>query len=143
MYIKNNNSSIHHTSTCMPAPARTRKTPEDELMNCGISNPVHISCWDCRYYYPRVDLDRDKNPEDEAQPGDCRRYPPVTDHGLRDTQANWAEFPMVMACDWCGEFAPRLSTHAIIGGNPTRCSEDGSDGGDGFLNRHGAEQAER
>lgn len=143
MYSKNNNSSIHQTGTCISFCLYANVTPTDELMNCGISNPVHISCWDCRYYYPRVDLDRDKNPEDEAQPGDCRRYPPVTDHGLRDTQANWAEFPMVMACDWCGEFASRLSAHAINGGNPARCNEDGSGGDDGFSNRHGAAQAER
>jgi|GEM_PF-3625373 len=52
-------------------------------------------------------MDRGQPPEHECQEGQCRRHPPVTDHGQRDSEVNYAVFPIVFADDWCGEFAPR------------------------------------
>lgn len=107
MNIYNNNSSIHQSSTCEHASARTRKGPLDELMKCGISNPPEPACWECRFFETSIGLDRDQPPADECQDGECRRHPPVTDHGRRDASVNYAEFPIVIACDWCGEFEQR------------------------------------
>ena len=109
MYNTNNNSSIHQTSTCMPAPARTHKSPPEELMNCGISNQHEPTCWDCRFFDTAPRLNRDQPPEEECQQGECRRHPPVTDHHNRDASVNYAVFPIVIACDWCGEFRPRAA----------------------------------
>ncbi len=91
----------------MPASARVRERPVDVLRYCGIQNGVEPSCWDCRFFAPPVGVDRIVQPSDECAAGDCRRLPPVIDHDQRDASANWAVFPLVMACDWCGEFAPR------------------------------------
>lgn len=110
MYKVNNNSSIHQTSTCMPSPARTRKAPAEELMNCGIPNQPEPSCWDCRFFEPPIGVDRDQPPAEECQRGECMRLPPVIDHGNRDADVNYAVFPIVIACDWCGEFQPRAAT---------------------------------
>ena len=109
MYKVNNNSSIHQTSTCMPASARTRKSPLEELMNCGIPNQPEPSCWDCRFFEPPIGVDRDQPPAEECQRGECTRLPPVIDHGNRNADVNYAVFPIVIACDWCGEFRPRAA----------------------------------
>ena len=79
-------------------------------MNCGISNQPEPSCWECQHFDPPPHLDRDQPPEEECQQGECLRYPPVTDHDHRDTQVNYAVFPIVIACDRCGEFSPRRPT---------------------------------
>ena len=108
----NNNTSIHHTPTRMPERTCTRERVDAVLMYCGITQPVIQSCWECRFFEPSVGVDRDLPPADECSAGDCRRHPPVTDHDQRDASANWAVFPLVMACDWCGEFASRPTTSA-------------------------------
>ena len=92
-------------------PARTRKQVRvtEELMYCGIPSQPEPSCWKFRFFEAHSLADRDGPPADECQSGDCRRHPPIIDHARRDAEANWAEFPMVMACDWCGEFAPRAA----------------------------------
>jgi hypothetical protein len=117
LYKVNNNSSIHQTSTCMPASARTRKSPLEELMNCGIPNQPEPSCWDCRFFEPPIGVDRDQPPAEECQRGECTRLPPVIDHGNRNADVNYAVFPIVIACDRCGEFSPRRPTLP-------RCRED-------------------
>ncbi|WP_068258924.1 hypothetical protein [Rubripirellula obstinata] len=81
-------------------------------MNCGIPNQPEPSCWDCRFFDTSPLLDRDQPPEEECEKGECRRLPPVCDHGNREASVNYAEFPIVIACDWCGEFAPRRNTPA-------------------------------
>lgn len=106
----NNNTSIHHTPTRMPERTCTRERVDAGLMYCGITQPVVPSCWECRYFEPSVGVDRSVPPSDECSAGACRRHPPVIDHHQRDASANWAVFPFVMACDWCGEFAPRSAT---------------------------------
>ncbi len=94
----------------MPTSARTRKGPADELMNCGITNAADPTCWDCRFYEPHLEVDRDQPSPHEGLEGDCQRYPPVTDHGRRDSRVNYADFPIVMESSWCGEFVPRAAT---------------------------------
>ena len=79
-------------------------------MNCGISNQPEPSCWECQHFDLPPHLDRDQPPEEECQQGECLRYPPVTDHDQRDAQVNYAVFPIVIACDRCGEFSPRRPT---------------------------------
>lgn len=107
MYNINNNSSIHQTCTRIPARTRTYASPADNLMFCGISNHAQPACCDCRFFETCLGLDRDQSPEDECQQGECRRHPPVIDHVSRDAAVNYAEFPIVVASDWCGEFVPR------------------------------------
>jgi hypothetical protein len=102
----NNNTSIHHTSTRMYASACVRERPREELRNCGIQNPT---CWECRFFNPEGNVDQDQPPPDECHAGECRRHPPITDHDQRDAKANWAAFPLVMACDWCGEYRSRTA----------------------------------
>ena len=82
-------------------------------MNCGISNLPLPSCWECRFFEAHGLADRDGPLADECQSGDCRRHPPIIDLTNRDASVNYAVFPIVIACDWCGEFAPRRapSTH--------------------------------
>ena len=106
----NNNTSIHQTPTRMPVRTRKGVRATAVLMYCGITKPVVPSCWQCRYFEPQVGVDGDLPPADECSAGDCRRHPPVIDHDQRDASANWAVFPLVMACDWCGAFAPRSAT---------------------------------
>jgi hypothetical protein len=91
----------------MPPSTRVRERPVDVLRYCGIQNGIAPSCWECRFFAPPVGVDRDVQPTDDCAAGDCRRHPPVIDHDHRDASANWAVFPLVMACDWCGEFDPR------------------------------------
>ncbi|XZE55788.1 hypothetical protein SH139x_001814 [Planctomycetaceae bacterium SH139] len=97
-------------------PARTRKQVRvtEELMYCGIQNQPEPSCWDCRFFDTSSHLDREQPPEEECQQGECRRHPPVIDPDNREASVNYAEFPIVIACDWCGEFAPRggMPAHA-------------------------------
>lgn len=108
LYNINNNSSIHHTRTCMPAPARTRERPVEVLRNCGISNEAQPTCWECRFYVPNAVVDLNAEWRDECEPGECHRRPPVVGEPLkRGETMKWSEFPIVMACDWCGEFVPR------------------------------------
>lgn len=86
-------------------------------MNCGISNQPEPSCWDCRFFDTSLLLNRDQPPEEECEQGECRRYPPVIDLANREASVNYALYPIVIACDWCGEFRPRA---ARVG----QCRED-------------------
>lgn len=85
------------------------------LRYCGITNSVEPSCWECRFFEPQDGVDLSAPPEDECLAGDCRRLQPVVDHDQRDANANWAVFPLVMACDWCGEFVPRTAPLGQVG----------------------------
>jgi hypothetical protein len=106
--INNNNSSIHQTRTRTHASARGREVPTDELMNCGISNSPQRMCWNCSFFEPSdPSWDLDQPPDDDCVHGECRFYPPVTDHEKRDASCNYAVFPIVIAGDWCGMFPPR------------------------------------
>ncbi|QDV62629.1 hypothetical protein [Crateriforma conspicua] len=113
----NNNTSIHQTPARMPARTRGHEGVTDELRYCGILNQPEPSCWDCRFFDTSPLLDRDQPPEEECQQGECRRLPPVCDHGNREASVNYALFPIVIACDWCGEFRPRLASFAITDAN--------------------------
>lgn len=42
----------------------------------------------------------------------------MIDHGNRNAEVNYAVFPIVIACDWCGEFQPRAATL------PACCSDE-------------------
>ena len=109
----NNNTSIHHTGTRAPARTREQARATDELRYCGIPSQSEPSCWDCRFFDTSPLLDRDQPPEEECEKGESVRLPPVIDHGNRDADVNYAVFPIVIACDWCGEFAPRRNTPAV------------------------------
>ncbi len=92
---------------------RARTAPIQNAVRIRLSaarNGVELTCWECRFFRADDGVDRDRPPVDECEAGECRRRPPVTDHGCRDAKANWAEFPMVMACEWCGDFLPRPAT---------------------------------
>ena len=82
---------------------------------------IVISCYDCRYFSPGENgcpsYEHDKElsgfmAEDE---GICRRHTPR--HGKTIQRKNgdeficFAEWPKVMACDWCGEFELRVKLH--------------------------------
>lgn len=77
-------------------------------MKCDLPDQPESMCWNCRFFATSIAMDRFQPPEQESQEGECRRHPPVTDHGQRDTDVNYAVFPIVFADDWCGEFAPRM-----------------------------------
>jgi hypothetical protein len=79
-------------------------------MFCGIPNDTPSTCWDCRFFDPPSGNDRDQPPEDDCLNGECRRHPPTIDHARRDVAVNYAMFPIVIACDWCGDFQPRRPT---------------------------------
>ena len=115
------NTSIHHISLSQHTCMREHARGTDELMFCGISNPA---CWNCRYYVPEnalVDLKADW--PIESEPGTCHRCPPVSDHRLEDEgKYPWADYPIVMANDWCGEFAPRhVAQNVSCGDEQTNC----------------------
>ena len=50
-------------------------------------------CETCKFW-----LSEDDDP-DEGSEGSCCRYPPVA-----FSAGNWGYHPMVMGCDWCGEY---------------------------------------
>lgn len=106
--IYNNNISFPHTHSHTPVPARTRKSPEDKLLD---SPPLQPACWDCRFYTPESGHDVTGPWPDECEPGECHRYPPRVGGLVKDRHGDdwrcYADFPKVMACDWCGEYQPR------------------------------------
>lgn len=131
-----NNPSIHQASTgkssSKHAAAKTHTTPPAELMNCGVPDQPDPLCWDCRFFETVTPMDRGQPPEHECQEGQCRRHPPVTDHGQRDSEVNYAVFPIVFADDWCGEFVPR--THRKGCKDRTSAAQESkSDPDPGFL----------
>ncbi len=83
-----------------------------------------ITCFDCCYYSPgeygcpSYYHDQQIGEFDESAEGICRRHTPR--HGETITQHNgdeftcFAEWPKVMASDWCGEFKPRTKENTDI-----------------------------
>ena len=76
-----------------------------------------MTCFDCRYFSPgdygcpSYICAQQLGEFEEGKAGVCRRHTPR--HGETLTHSNGQEFicfaqwPKVMACDWCGEFEPR------------------------------------
>ena len=68
-------------------------------------------CLRCRYFYPE-DIDRDGLPDGGEDVyyihGQCRRRCPVACEPSEDPRrVNYAYWPVVLACDGCGEFEER------------------------------------
>ncbi len=63
------------------------------------------ACATCRYW--------EKEGENDPGYGECRRYPPRNEGAMREPGLPVAEFPVVCAADWCGEYVPLKS-----GGRP-------------------------
>lgn len=58
-------------------------------------------CGNCKLFYPL--LHAGQRPED-ADTGECRRFPPVPD---RDNRC-FGDYPVVAAEGWCGEHRPGI-----------------------------------
>lgn len=81
----------------------------------------YICCFNCRYYSPgelgcpSYEHEKQLGEYEESKEGICRRHTPR--HGKTIVESNgheficYAEWPRVMACDWCGEFKPRSETN--------------------------------
>ena len=71
-----------------------KERPEEESQEERPAQPPDDGCWNCAWWVA---------PEVDNQPGDCRRFPPVSSHGTGDMFKN---FPKTRPEDWCGERKP-------------------------------------
>jgi hypothetical protein len=112
MYNNNNNSSIHHTQTRVPVRTRASETPGDGLRFLRDSNSAaKPECWDCLFFEPEGPVDVTVPYTDECEAGFCHRHPPQVGELVKTLNGSefrcYAEFPKVMASDWCGAFQAR------------------------------------
>jgi hypothetical protein len=121
---KEKNLSLLHTCSHMPVPARVRAYGGQRHSRRFSSSQHHHllketdmteSCRDCRYFHPGEYLAMTVTDElgRRVVTGECRRQgpvdPPREPGGLRDL----AEWPVVMAINWCGLYqqkSPEQST---------------------------------
>lgn len=86
-------------------------------------------CYDCRFWSPGEEgsgyeesLNLPNQWESEAMSGLCRYGPPVLGETIRDRQGEetrwFGQWPMTMACDWCGRFERRPCRRLHEGENP-------------------------
>ena len=92
-----------------------------------------VACYYCRFFSPGQagcpsDLhDREIGKFEEGQEGFCRRHTPR--HGKTIPKPNgdeficFAEWPKVMACDWCGQFESRTAHHNCNPRNGAHCAD--------------------
>jgi hypothetical protein len=90
-------------------------------------------CYNCRFFSPGqygcapYDLPSRLGEFEEDNEGLCRRHTPR--HGETITRPNgdeficFAEWPKVMACDWCGEFESRTQHHNCANRNCANCNK--------------------
>jgi hypothetical protein len=96
-----------------------------------------MTCFDCRYFSPgeygcpSYVSDQDLGEFEEGKEGICRRHTPR--HGKTIQKSNgddfvcFAEWPKVMACDWCGEFESRTQHHNCANRNCANCADGKGD----------------
>jgi hypothetical protein len=124
MSNESNASYPQQTHACIPASEIGRATIETILRNRWNPNQPQPMCWNCLFFEPSdPNWDLDQPPDDECLHGECHFGPPVTDHGKRDASCNYADFPIVMASDWCGKLVPRqplpfVETQGVYGAKP-------------------------
>jgi hypothetical protein len=92
-----------------------------------------MTCFNCRYFSPGQAgcpsylLDQEIGEFEEDKEGLCRRHTPR--HGKTIPKPNgddfvcFAEWPKVMACDWCGEFESRTAHHNCTNRNGAHCAD--------------------
>ena len=105
------NIDILHMPSHACSHACMHTTPDAKLQYSQDSKPpsgVPVSCWHCSFFHPEGIVSRQQPLFDEAQPGECRIYPPqvgdLIHRGTDDEQRWYGNFPRVMAGDWCGQF---------------------------------------
>ncbi len=71
-------------------------------------------CFDCRFFCPEKTGclsagDLKESDWDESLTGECRRHAPQVGRfrGEQEPlQYDYGQWPLVLACNWCGEFQP-------------------------------------
>ena len=85
-------------------------------------------CFDCRFFVPEGSIHSELTEDqwDECLEGECHAAPPVLGQMLEDRHGDsfrdFAEWPKVMASDWCGKHVPRgitLPAQRVAPGSPT------------------------
>jgi hypothetical protein len=72
------------------------------------ANPQRY-CLTCRFAYDAPWLEQclganGEPPSEDERVYECRRYPPTGRVAENDGTGSTDAWPMVMACDWCGEW---------------------------------------
>ena len=70
-------------------------------------------CFRCVYFVPENMIHNDLEPEqgDDCIAGGCHRHCPVAMEPADDDHVvNYAYWPIVLPCDWCGEFKAKANT---------------------------------
>ncbi len=92
----------------------TRGGPTDRGQPYDIGNTAF--CWHCRFFRPEGEMPLQEPWTDDTLEGSCCRFPPVVGERIRpgtnDFDRCFANFPLVMAGFWCGEFQPRTLRNA-------------------------------
>lgn len=83
-------------------------------------NPMPLpSCFDCRFFTTLDEgahaADLTPSEREKCLQGHCRRNPPTVGRFRgedEDLEYDYAQWPLVLSCDWCGAFAPyRVTLH--------------------------------
>lgn len=93
------------------SPARAAACPQRPFSE---GNPMPLpSCFDCRFFTTLDEgthaADLTPSEREKCLQGHCRRNPPTVGRFRgedEDLEYDYAQWPLVLSCDWCGAFAP-------------------------------------